>query len=119
MARRTMVLALLAMGSVSALVGGCGGKMMQTYTLTVNSSNPGSGVSIEVGNPFNNLVSEEATPFTVTGPSGGRYILGAPKTVRSNAFGSWTGCTSAAAETCSITLDSNMTVTAAYKTPAP
>ncbi|HTW47258.1 MAG TPA: hypothetical protein VMD92_04875 [Acidobacteriaceae bacterium] len=116
--------ALLA-GSLSVLIGGCGSNggnttpPPQTYTLTVDSSNPNSGVSITVGNPNNNVVSQGTTPFTETADAGTQYILTAAKTAGANTFSAWTGCTSTTTVTCNVTLNSNMTVTATYSTPAP
>jgi hypothetical protein len=120
MARGKLGAALLA-GSLGVVTCGCGSNSsmtQQNYTLTVDSSNPSSGVSISVGNPFNNLVSLGTTPFTETATSGTQYILGAPKTASGNTFSSWTGCTSATNTTCNVTLNGNMTVTANYATPA-
>lgn len=125
MARIRGVLAIVAASAVGVLMTACGSGTGTTtptnYTLTVDSTNPASGVSIEVGNPLNNVVSQASTPFTETAASGTQYILGAPATAANgNTFSSWTGCTSTSGTgnvDCNVTLNSNMTVTANYSTP--
>jgi len=87
------------------------------YTLTVNSTNPASGVTIDYNNPLNSVIIPGTTSFTVTEPAGTELILTAPATVGSNTFGSWTGCTTATTVTCTVTLNSNMTVAANYTLP--
>jgi hypothetical protein len=88
-----------------------------TYVLTVNSTNPASGVVIEVGNPNNNVVSTGTTSFTGTHAAGVTVLLGAPATAGSNTFSSWTGCTSVSTITCTVTMNGNTTVTANYVAP--
>ncbi len=122
MARIKGVLAIVAASAVGLLMTACGSGngtgTTQNYTLTVNSTNPASGVSIEVGNPNNNVVTQVNTPFTETAASGTQYILTAPATASGNNFSSWTGCTSGSGTGCNVTLNSNMTVTANYSTPS-
>ena len=89
-----------------------------TFVLTVNSTNPSSGVSITVGNPNNNVVSTGTTSFTGTYGAGATAILGAPATAGSNTFSSWTGCTSVSTSICTVTVNSNTTVTANYSMPS-
>ncbi|MGC2637219.1 MAG: hypothetical protein WA294_08560 [Acidobacteriaceae bacterium] len=112
---------LLLAASMAGLVSGCGsGNGMHSkppVVLAVNSSNPDKGVSITVGNPNNNVVVQETTPFTETATTGTQYILDAPSTAGGNTFSSWTGCTSGSGTTCNVTLSGNMTVTANYTTP--
>lgn len=117
--------AAVAAAAVSVLMTACGSGSTgtptpPTYTLTINSSNPASGVTISVGNPLNNVVSQGTTPFTETGSSGTQYILTAPATSGGNNFSSWSGCTTSSTNgvTCNVTLNGNMTVSAAYATPA-
>jgi hypothetical protein len=86
------------------------------YVLTVNSTNPASGVTITVGNALNNLVSQGTTSFTESYPSGWMAILTAPATANGNSFSSWSGCTSASTVTCNVTMNANTTVTANYVT---
>jgi Glycoside hydrolase family 44 len=107
-----------------ALLTSCGGggsskvtPIPATYVLTVNSTNPASGVVIEVGNPNNNVVSTGATSFTKTEVAGATVLLGAPATAGSNNFSSWTGCTSVSTTTCTVTINSDTTVTANYVVP--
>jgi hypothetical protein len=97
--------------------GGSGTPVSTNYVLTVDSTNPASGVSISVGNSVNNVVTTGTTTFTETYASGATATLTAPATASGNSFSSWTGCTSASTETCKVTLNSNTTVTANYATP--
>ncbi|MGA2217197.1 MAG: hypothetical protein ABSG51_03875 [Terracidiphilus sp.] len=86
----------------------------QTYVLTVNSTNPSSGVTIDYNNPLNNVIVPGVTSFTVTEPAGTTLNLTAPSTAGANGFTSWTGCTPSSTVTCSVTLNANVTVTANY-----
>jgi len=107
---------------LSLLMTACGGVSTPppptNYTLTVNSTNPASGVTIDYNNPLNNVIIPGTTSFTVTEPAGTTLNLTAPATVGSNTFASWSGCTSTSTVTCSVTLNANMTVTANYTVPA-
>ena len=88
-----------------------------TFTLTVNSVNPATGVGMTVSPVDNSGASNGASSFTRTYNSGTAVIVTAPATVGSNTFTSWAGCTTAATETCSVTISANATVTATYATP--
>jgi len=88
-----------------------------TYTLTVNSTNPASGVTINYNNPLNNVIVPGTTSFTVNESAGTTLNLTAPATVGSNTFSSWSGCASTSTVTCSVTLNANTTVTANYAVP--
>src|SRR6202789_695937 len=90
-----------------------------TYTLTVDSTNPSSGVAIGVSPVDNNSASNGTTSFTRTYNSGTAITLTAPGTSSGNAFSSWTGCTTATTTTCAITLAANTTVTANYTVAPP
>jgi hypothetical protein len=108
---------------LSLALAGCGGgnithSVPPTYTLTVNSTNPASGVTIAVTDPSTTLSIQDTTSFAITGPAGSLYDLSAPATAGGNAFSSWSGCTSVASATCNVTLSGNMTVTVNYATPA-
>jgi len=107
---------------LSLLMTACGGVSTPppptTYTLTVNSTNPASGVTIDYSNPLNNVIVPGTTSFTVTETAGTTLHLTAPATVGSNTFTSWSGCTSTSTVTCLVTLNANMTVTANYAVPA-
>jgi Glycoside hydrolase family 44/Divergent InlB B-repeat domain len=114
----------LAIGMSLSLVG-CGGNSgsntppVTTYVLTVNSTNPSSGVAITVNPADSNGAASGTTSFTRTYDSGASVTLTAPSTSGSNTFSSWTGCTSVSAATCTVTLNANTSVTANYATPAP
>jgi hypothetical protein len=88
-----------------------------TYILTVNSTNPSSGVAITVSPADNNSAANGSTSFTRTYNSGTAVVLTAPATSGSNTFSSWSGCTSASTVTCNVTMSAATTVTAAYTTP--
>jgi Glycoside hydrolase family 44 len=88
-----------------------------TYVLTVDSSNPASGVPIAVSPADNNNAANGTTSFTRTYDSDTSVTLTAPATSGANTFSSWTGCTSATTSTCRVTLKANTTVTASYTTP--
>jgi len=121
-ARRTVVGLAIAM---SLFVVSCGGNSNSgtppatTYVLTVNSTNPSSGVDVTVSPADNNGASSGTTSFTRTYGSEASVTLTAASTSGSNTFSSWTGCTSVSAASCTVTLSANTTVTANYVTPAP
>jgi len=101
------------------LIAGCGGgststTTTKTYVLTVNSTNPASGVAISYGNNHNNVITSSTTSFTVTESAGTTVTLTAPATASGNTFSSWTGCATASTVTCTVTLNANTTVTANY-----
>ena len=87
------------------------------YVLTVNSSNPASGLAITVSPADNNGAGNGTTAFTRTYNSGASVTLTAPATSGSNTFSSWTGCTSASTVTCTVAMNASATVTANYATP--
>jgi hypothetical protein len=88
--------------------------VLQGYVLTVNSTNPASGVSIQVTYPPTTLASQGTTSFTVSGTAGETLGLTAQATANGNNFSSWTGCTSTSTVNCNVTLNGNMTVTVNY-----
>jgi hypothetical protein len=102
----------------SAIYNGASGTSPETvnqaYTLTVNSTNPASGVTITVTYPPTALSSQGTTSFTVGGTAGETLALSAPATANGNNFTSWTGCTTTSTVNCNVTLNGNMTVTANY-----
>src|ERR1017187_3135237 len=65
-----------------------------TYTLTIDSANPASGVAITVTPADNSSATNGNTSFTRTYNSGTAVTLTAPTTSGSNTFSSWSGCTS-------------------------
>ena len=106
---------------MSVLLSACGGggggggtPPPVTYVLTVNSTNPSSGVAIAVSPNDANGQGNGTTGFTRTYDSGTAVTLTAPATASGNPFSSWTGCTSVSTETCNVTMGSNTTVTANY-----
>jgi hypothetical protein len=110
---------------LSLLITACGGgggstgtPPPTTYGLTVNSANPASGVTIGVVPADNNGATNGTTSFTRTYNSGASVSLTAPATSGGNTFVSWTGCTTASALTCTVTMNANTTVTANYAVPA-
>ena len=90
-----------------------------TYVLTVTASNPASGVAIAVSPTDANGSGAGSTSFTRTYASGASVTLTAPASSGANVFSSWTGCTSASALVCMVSVNANTTVTANYTTPAP
>lgn len=88
-----------------------------TYTLTVNTSNPTSGVAITVNPADNSGLANGTASFTRTYNAGTAVTLTAPAASGSKAFGSWSGCTTASTVKCSITLNANTSVTAAFVSP--
>ena len=91
--------------------------VIQAYTLTVNSTDPASGVLIGVTYPPTALASQGITSFTLMGGQGETFGLSAPSTASGNNFSFWTGCTSVSTVNCNVTLNGNMTVTANYVAP--
>ena len=87
------------------------------YTLTVKSANPASGVSVIVTPNDATNKGSGTTSFTRTYVTGTAVMLTAPATANGNNFSAWTGCTTASATTCNVTMSGNETVTASYTTP--
>ena len=115
------VILTIAATAISVLMTACGGAtitMLHTkFTLTINSSNPGSGVQVEMTVDGGTAVQLETTPATVTGTAGTVYELTAPNTEGGNSFSSWSGCTDTSGTgnaVCWVTLDSSTAVTAKY-----
>lgn len=87
-----------------------------TFVLTLNSTDPASGVVIANSPADNNSNTSTTTPGSLTFNTGTAITLTAPTTVAGNTFSSWTNCPSAAANVCSVTLTANSTITANYVT---
>jgi hypothetical protein len=87
------------------------------YTLTVNSTNPASGVAIAVSPADDNSAANGSTSFTRTYDAGTSVTLTALALSGANTFTSWTGCTTASTVTCNVTMNANTTVTANYSVP--
>jgi hypothetical protein len=107
---------------LTACGGGGGGTIISpppaTYTLTVNSATPASGVTITVTPVDNNNAGSGSTSFTRTYNVGTTVTLTASATAGTNKFSSWSGCTSSSRTTCSVTMSAAATVTATYAAPA-
>jgi hypothetical protein len=88
------------------------------YVLTVNSTNPASGVAITAAPADNNGTANGTTGFALTYNAGASVTLTAPATSGINTFASWTGCTTTSALTCTVTMNASTTVTANYAIPA-
>jgi hypothetical protein len=88
-----------------------------TYTLTVNSTNPASGVEITVSPADNNGAASGSTSFTRTYDAAATVTLTAPGLSGANTFISWTGCASSSTVTCNVTMSASTTVTANYTVP--
>ncbi len=89
-----------------------------TYTLTVNTASPASGVSITVSPADKSGASSGTAPFTRTYNSGTTVTLTAPAKAGSNTFASWTGCAPANTPACTVTLNAATTALATYAPPA-
>jgi len=101
---------------------GCGGgghtAPPTTFTITVHSANPSSGVVIGYGTSANNLLQQGTTSFTIPSiPFGATYVLAAPATTSGITFSAWTGCTTSLTVICTVTVSADTTVTATYVTP--
>src|SRR5271157_4782930 len=111
--------AVWAGSGLSVLMTACGSGTITTtattYVLTVNSTNPASGVAITVSPADNIGAANGTTTFTRTYNAGTSVTLTAPATSGGNAFASWSGCASTV--TCTVTMSANTTVTANYTTP--
>jgi len=90
-----------------------------SYTLTVASSNPSSGVAITVSPNDRNAQGNGTTQFTRSYNSGTVVSLTAPATSGANTFQKWqkNGVDAAATQATSVTMSANTTMTAVYITP--
>jgi hypothetical protein len=85
-----------------------------TYALTVNSTNPASGVAITISPVDTTGSGSGTTSFTRTYNTGTSVTLTAPTTAGTSTFAAWTGCTTASTTTCTVMLNANATVAATY-----
>ena len=121
MLERSAILVLTVVAT--AVLSSCGGGGSSstptpiTYLLTVNSS-VATAVAVTVSPADVNTAGNGSTNFTRTYDANAIVTLTAPATSGNNKFTSWAGCTSATTVTCMVTMNSNVTVTAAY-TPLP
>ncbi len=88
-----------------------------TYTLTVNSTNPASGVTIAAAPADNSSTTSGVTNFTLSYNLGTSVTLTALATSGGNSFSSWTGCARSSGVTCVVTMNGNAAVTANYVLP--
>ena len=110
--------------SLCLVMTGCSGQtspatapMQTTYVLTVNSLSPASGVAIGVAPTDINGAGNGSTTLARTYVAGTSVSMTAPTSSGSNAFVSWSGCTSSTGATCTVIMSANTTVTANYVTP--
>jgi len=104
---------------ICTFLGGCT-PVALTHTLTVASTNPSSGVRIMVSPADNNGKGDDTTQFTHTYNDGVVVTLNAPLVaVNGNNFSSWAGCNPGTGTTCTVTINSDLTVTAIYVLPSP
>jgi hypothetical protein len=93
-------------------------KPLATYILTVNSTNPASGVAIAMSGVDLNGAGSGTASFTRSFTAGTSVSLTAPATEGSNYFASWTGCSSVSGFVCTVAMNGNATVTANYAAKA-
>ncbi len=117
-----MVCGVLLAG-MAWFTGGCGNGASATpagptapalYALTVNSTNPASGVAITASPADGNGKTGGATSFGLSYTSGTAVTLQAPATVGTSTFAAWSGCTQSSGQTCSVSMTGNQAVTANY-----
>ncbi len=89
-----------------------------SYTLTIASSNPGSGVAVSVTPNDRNGQGNGTTQFTRSYNSGTSVTLTAPGTAGGNTFQKWqeNGVDAGTNATTSVTVSANTTMTAVYAT---
>ena len=88
------------------------------YTLTIQSASPNSGVGINVSPADIHNTISGTTSFALSYNAGTSVTLTAPATAGGYSFASWSGCASSVAISCTVTMNGNTTVTAAYNQPA-
>ncbi len=94
-------------------------KPVRSYTLTVASSNPNSGVATAVSPLDNNGAGNGTTQFTRTYNNGTAVMLTAPATAGGNNFSKWQkdGTDAGTATAITVTISANTTMTAVFVTP--
>ncbi|MGD0941100.1 MAG: hypothetical protein ABR905_15455 [Terracidiphilus sp.] len=109
---------------LSLWITACGGNVGKTnppppttYSLTVNSTNPASGVAVTVSPADNNSASNGTTSFTRTYDAGASVTLTAPAASGGNTFSSWSGACASTTTACTVTMTGNATETANYVAP--
>jgi hypothetical protein len=109
---------MVTLGANMTVTANYGTAAPTTAVLTVDSTNPASGVAIGASPMDNNGLTTGMTSFMLTYNTGTMVTLTAPATSGSNTFSSWTGCTSTSTTMCTVTLSANTTVTANYTVSA-
>jgi hypothetical protein len=104
--------AILAAGCSSTAGGGTTPPI--TYSLTVASANPATGVAITASPADASGTASGTTGFSLTYAAGSTVTLTASATAGGDKFSSWSGCTTTSTVTCSVTMSGNTTVTASY-----
>jgi hypothetical protein len=106
--------AILAAGCSSTAGGGTTPPPPITYSLTVASANPATGVAIPASPADASGTASGTTGFSLTYAAGSTVTLTASATAGGDKFSSWSGCTTTSTVTCSVTMSGNTTVTASY-----
>ncbi|MGB6687763.1 MAG: glycoside hydrolase family 44 protein [Terracidiphilus sp.] len=111
--------AVLRIGAGMALLtalAGCFDRVdaQSKYTLTVESSDPTSGIAIAVSPKDDGGETRGTTKFVFTYSAGMSVTLTAPLKAASHSFVEWSGCKSASAVTCKVTMNADQTVIAKY-----
>lgn len=86
----------------------------KTYTLTVESLEPASGVTVQVSPPDRSGAARGVSKFTRTYAAGSMVSLTAPAKSGVNLFELWAGCNSSRTVSCGVRMNSNAVVTAAF-----
>lgn len=122
MGRQAAFCFAIGLSLFTAACGGGGGSTNPpppptTYTLTVNSTNPASGVAITASPADVNGKTTVTSGLTFTYDSGVAVTLSAPATSGANTFVSWSGGCTSTTVTCNVTMNANASVTANYAVP--
>ena len=84
------------------------------FKLTVNSTNPSSGVVVTASPADNNGTTSFGTGAALSYNAGTKVTLTAPAASGSQVFQAWSGCSATASLTCTITVTGATTVAANY-----
>jgi hypothetical protein len=98
--------------------GGQAAEQTSLYTLTINTTNPTSGVMINVTPNDINGTGNGVSPIERTYEAGTTVTVTAPAANGSNKFDSWDGCTLAITETCTVNMSADTIVNAVYEVPS-
>lgn len=111
----------LGIGCFALALSGCNGSesFPITYTLTVNTVSPASGVMIGVAPADVSGNAAGSSSFTRLYTGGVAVTLTAPAMSGALAFASWNGCTTTSGLICMVAMNTNNTVTATYAIVPP